>query len=322
MDELTATADNVSIVIPNYNGADLLPDTLAALSAQSVGGFEVLVVDNGSADSSVAWLRALDAGPRVLVLPKNRGFAGGANAGVAAVQRPLVAVLNSDARPDPDWLRNLLSEVARSPGDVWAWGSVLIAATGLVESAGDAWRGTSAYKLLRGCSVAELPTSTYEVFAPPGAAPLFRRDTFVELGGYDEQFFLYYEDVDLAWRARLQGFRAVLVPTAQVVHLGGVSSRDREARAWFHIARNSLWCAVRCPPHVHPRALLRASRREFRTARERGVASAYLRGRAAGVLGLGRQLRRRRTLQAGRTVDVASLQSFLSRQQQCLDGAR
>jgi GT2 family glycosyltransferase len=316
---LDRRADDVSVVIPNFNGAGLLGETLGALAAQTVSGFRVLVVDNASSDDSLAVL-ARHPHVDVLRLPRNRGFAGGANAGLAAAVTPLVAVLNSDARPAPSWLAELLTVVGESPDDVWGWGSVLLHKDGTIESAGDAWRGTSAYKLLREQPVGALPHQPYEVFAPPGAAPLFRTDVVRQLGGYDETFFLYYEDIDLAWRARLLGHRAVLVPAARVTHLGGASSTGRQqaARAWFHIARNSLWCAVRCPPEVHPRALLRATRRELSTARERGVAGAYLRGRAAGVVGLPRQLRRRRALQAGRLVDTRALATFLATQEEHL----
>ena len=158
-----------------------------------------------------------------------------------------------------------------------------------------------------------LPGTPYEVFAPPGAAPLFRRDVFLALGGYDESFFLYYEDVDLAWRARLCGHRAVVVPGARVTHELGASSRP--FRAWFHISRNSLWCAVRNVPDLSARRLLAATRREWRAAGRRGVRWPYACGRVAGVAGLPRQLLVRRRVQASRTVDVAALQEFLERQE-------
>jgi GT2 family glycosyltransferase len=311
-------AADVTIVIPNFNGAHLLPETLDALLAQTVQGFSVLVVDNGSADASLELL-ATRPEVDVLALDRNQGFAGGVNAGVEAAATDLVAVLNSDARPAVDWLECLLAVATDSATDVWAWGSVLLHEDGTIESAGDAWRGTSAYKLLRERNVSELPTEPYEVFAPPGAAPLCRRAVMKELGGYDEEFFLYYEDVDLSWRARLLGYRAVLVPSARVVHLGGASSRDNVSRASFHIARNSLWCAVRCPPDVHPRALIRATRREYRFAREIGIGRSYFRGRVAGVLGLPAQLRRRREIQATRVVDLEALTAFLDRQEDLPD---
>ena len=305
-------ASDVTVVIPNYNGAALLPATLDALAVQAPGELEVLVVDNGSSDASLSVLAERDV--RVLALPRNTGFAGGANAGVRAAARPYVVVLNSDARPEPGWLDALLAAVPASPADVWAWGSVLVDDAGVVESAGDGWRhGTTAYKLLQGSPVTALPGRPYEVFAPPGAAPMFRRDVFQRLGGYDESFFLYYEDIDLAWRARLQGHRALLVPGARVRHLGGASGR--RFRTWFHISRNALWCGVRNPPELHPRLLLAATRREWAAAGRRGVRLPYALGRAAGVVGLPKQLAVRRRVQRARTVDPQALQAFLDRQE-------
>lgn len=306
-----AQARDVTVVVPNFNGAHLLVQTLDALVAQGEPELDVLVVDNGSTDGSRA---LLDSRPdvRVLALPTNTGFAGAANAGARATDRPWLVVLNSDARPQRGWLTALLAHVQQ--GDVWAWGSVLVDPHGAIESAGDGWRhGTTAYKLLQGRPVDELPARPYEVFSPPGAAPLFNRDVFVQLGGYDERFFLYYEDIDLAWRARLLGHRAVLVPAARVTHELGASSRP--FRTWFHIARNGLWCGVRNPPQLRPRLLLAATRREWRNAGRRGVRWPYFCGRAAGVAGLPRQLLVRRTLQATRTVDPAVLQAFLDRQE-------
>lgn len=305
------TAEQVTVVVPNYNGAHLLPDTLDALQAQQAPELDVLVVDNGSSDDSVAVLRQR-AGVRLLALARNRGFAGGANAGVAATQRPYVVVLNSDARPHPGWLAALLA--ALSDDDVWAWGSVLVDPHGVVESAGDGWRHrTTAYKLLQGRPLAAVPAEPYEVFAAPGAAPLFRREVFQRLGGYDESFFLYYEDIDLAWRARLAGHRAVVVPGARVTHELGASGRP--FRTWFHISRNSLWCAVRNEPDLRPRDLVRATRREWRNAGRRGVRRAYACGRIAGLCGLPRSLAARRQRQSARTVDLPALRAFLERQE-------
>ncbi len=304
--------EDVAVVIPNYQGERLLDATLDAVEAQHPG-LEVLVVDNASTDGS---LRLLERrGTTVLRLPRNTGFAGGANAGVAAVARPYVVVLNSDARPRPGWLAALLQSVGTSPPDVWAWGSVLVDDRDVVESAGDGWRhGTTAYKLLQGRQLSDVPRQPYEVFAAPGAAPLFRRDVFRSLGGYDESFFLYYEDIDLAWRARLRGHRALLVPGARVEHLLGASGRP--FRTWFHISRNSLWCAVRNPPRLHPRLIVRATRREWAAAGRREVRLPYALGRVAGAAGLPRQLAVRRRLQRTRTVDVTALEDFLARQEE------
>jgi len=311
--------DDVAVVIVNYNGEHLLPDCLAALAAQTRAPSAIVVADNGSQDGSLALLRAHHPGVRVLELGHNHGFAGGANRGVAATTAPWVCVLNSDATPAPDWLERLMA----APRDelAWALGSVLVsAATGRIESAGDQYdpRGF-AYKLMRDRSPAELPSSPYPVFAAPGAAPVFRRDVFNALGGYEERFFLYYEDVDLAFRAVLRGYHALLVPDARVVHRLGATTRSL-GRARFYVARNSIWCAVRCLPELRMRRLARRWATELWTNRPRRFVHMELFGRAAGLVGLSRTWRERSSIQAARSGSPEHVAGLL-RQPRAVDTA-
>ena len=300
----------VGVVIVNYNGEALLPECLAALAAQTLAPDEIVVADNGSRDGSLALLRAHHPHVRALALGCNLGFAGGANRGVRATTAPWVCVLNSDATPQPDWLAQLTA----APRDerTWALGSVLVsAATGRIESAGDQYSPAGyAYKLLRDRPLDELPAKPYPVFAAPGAAPVFRRDVFDALGGYEERFFLYYEDVDLAFRAVLAGWHALLVPSARVVHRLGATTRSR-ARARFYVARNSAWCAVRCLPETGPRSLARRWLLELRTNRPRRLAPVEVAGRLAAIAGLPRALRERRAIQAGRTATGRQVAALL-----------
>jgi GT2 family glycosyltransferase len=300
----------VAVVIVNYNGERLLPGTLAALAAQTLAPDEIVVADNGSRDGSLALLRARHPGVGVLALGRNLGFAGGANRGVRATSAPWVCVLNSDATPAPDWLAQLTA----APRDerTWSLGSVLVsAATGLIESAGDQYhRAGYAYKLLRERPLADLPAAPYRVFAAPGAAPVFRRDVFDELGGYEERFFLYYEDVDLAFRAVLAGYHALLVPAARVTHLLGATTRSL-ARGRFYVSRNSVWCAVRCLPDAAARPLMRRWALELRTNRPRRNAPVEIAGRLAALAGLPRVLRERRAIQAGRRAAPEQVDALL-----------
>lgn len=300
----------VAVVIVNYDGEQLLPACLAALAAQTLAPAEVVVADNGSRDGSLALLRAHHPHVRALELGRNHGFAGGANRGVRATSAPWVCVLNSDAAPQPGWLAALTA----APRDerTWALGSVLVsAASGLIESAGDAYAAEGyAHKLLRERPLEDLPAQPYRVFAAPGAAPVFRRRTFDLLGGYEERFFLYYEDVDLAFRAALAGYHALLVPSARVVHQLGATTRSM-ARLRFYVARNSMWCAVRCLPEVRARTLVRRWRAELRVNRPRRYAVAELAGRIAGIAGLPRALRERRAIQARRVATVDEIAALL-----------
>ncbi len=293
-------ADDVAVVIVNYDGEALLPDCLAALAAQTRAPAEIVVADNGSRDGSIALLRARHPHVRILELGRNHGFAGGANRGVAATSAPWVCVLNSDATPAPDWLATLTA--APRDARTWALGSVLVSArSGRIESAGDQYAAAGyAYKLLRDRPLEDLPAAPYPVFAAPGAAPVFRRDVFDALGGYEERFFLYYEDVDLAFRAVLAGYHALLVPGARVVHQLGATTRSR-ARGRFYVARNSVWCAVRCLPDLQPRVLARRWASELRTNRPRRLVPVELAGRAAAMVQLRQTWRERTTIQASRS---------------------
>ena len=290
--------ERVAVTIPNFNGAHFIGACIDALLAGDRVPDEVVVVDNASTDGSEIMLRERYPQVRVERLERNLGFAGGANHGVRATTAPLVAVLNSDAVVDRRWLAELLA--APRPAHVWAWGSVLVAEeTGRIESAGDQCSKLGlASKHLRDRPLEELPSEPFEVFAPPGAAPLFRRDVFDELGGYIDEFFMYYEDVDLSFRANLLGYRALLVPTARVTHALGKSGNL--ARSRYFIARNSTWCAVRNLPHIGPRTLLAHTQRGLRDARARGYVGPFVRGKAAAIAGLPGVLRDRRTIQRTR----------------------
>jgi GT2 family glycosyltransferase len=301
---------DVGVVVVNYDGERLLPACLAALRAQTLAPAQIVVADNGSRDGSLALLRAHHPDVRVLELGRNHGFAGGANRGVAATAAPWICVLNSDATPAPDWLATLTA-APRDP-QTWALGSVLVSArTGRIESAGDQYDPAGfAYKLLRDQPLSRLPREPYRVFAAPGAAPVFRRDVFERLGGYEERFFLYYEDVDLAFRALLAGYHALMVPSARVVHQLGATTRSH-ARARFYVARNSVWCAVRCLPETGPLRLSRRWLSELRTNRPRRLVPIELAGRAAGLAGLPRALHERRAIQDARVPGLDELDAYL-----------
>ncbi len=307
---MPAAGSGVAVVIVNFNGERLLPDCLAALAAQTLAPAQIVVADNGSKDGSVALLRAHHPHVDVLELGRNHGFAGGANRGVRATTAAWVCVLNSDATPAPDWLAQLTA--APRDARTWALGSVLVsAASGRIESAGDQYAPAGyAYKLLRDRPLAALPAEPYPVFAAPGAAPVFRRDVFDALGGYEERFFLYYEDVDLAFRAVLAGYHALLVPSARVTHRLGATTRSH-ARARFYVARNSVWCAVRCLPRTGRRSLARRWLVELRSNRPRRLVAVEVAGRVAGLAGMPRTLRERRAIQATRTAPLEQVEALL-----------
>lgn len=290
---MSPSARQVTVVIPNFDGLALLPRALDALDRQTHQPARVLVVDNASTDGSAEL--AEERGVEVVRRADNGGFGAAANEGLRRCTTPYLVVLNADARPEAGWLRALV-EGAPSGDDVWAWGSVLVSATtGLVESAGDFVRPTGqSGKHLGGATVAQLPGEPYEVLAPPGAAPMVRVDVVRELGGWFEPYFLYYEDLDLAMRARLAGYRAFMVPAARVEHDLAGSSGGRPP--WDHIARSSTWCTIRTNPSLTAAGFARLHVREYRIARRHGGAAPWARGKARAIPALPKRLAERRRL--------------------------
>jgi len=243
----------VSVLIVNYNAGPHLGDTVAALAAQTFADFEVIVIDNASTDGSVALARSRVAADRRFLFKMasaNLGFAAGNNLAAAMARNPWLALLNPDARPDVEWLERLIDAARRYPAVVMLGSTQIDAADPTrLDGAGDQyfalglpWRGGC------GWALTALPGEG-EVFSPCAAACLIRADAFRAADGFDERFFCYVDDVDLAFRLRLQGHTCIQVPTAVVTHAGGISSGGRgTAFARRHGTRNLIWCFVKCMP--------------------------------------------------------------------------
>jgi GT2 family glycosyltransferase len=273
----------VSVVIPNWNGRRWLGPCLEALRAQDRPAHEVIVVDNGSTDGSRAYLREAHPGVAVLELGVNTGFAHAANRGVQHAAGELVALVNTDVVLAPDWL----SRMARSLGDDPAAGAVACKIVSLddpssIYDAGDVLRRDGACEQ-RGRFMPDDGRwdRPGEVFGACAGAALYRRSVLRSLGGFDERYFAYLEDVDLALRIRLAGWRCRYEP-AVARHAGEGSSRQLTGGHHFLVARNTVvlvarWFPVRWLPYVVYRQLGWAwhARRERRLRLHlRGLAAA------------------------------------------------
>jgi GT2 family glycosyltransferase len=243
----------VSILVVNYNSGAHLGNALSGLAGQSFGNIEVIVIDNASSDGSFARARAAFGEDNRFVFlqaPSNLGFAAGNNFAAARARGRWLALLNADAVPARDWLEQLVAASRRHP-DVVMFGSTQIdsADARRLDGTGDhylasglPWRGG------HGRPARELPSEA-EVFAPCAAACLIRADAFHEANGFDERFFCYVEDIDMAFRLRLMGHSCVQVPAAVVRHVGAVSAPAHDkAFADRCGTRNLIWCFVKCMP--------------------------------------------------------------------------
>lgn len=238
----------ISVVIPTWKGRAWLPDCIASLRAQTLPQAEIIVVDNGSRDGSAGWLAAQDD-LRVITNPKNIGFAAAANQGFRAATAPFIALLNDDTRPDPRWLEALVQPMLADER-IGACASLLVFADrpATVQSAGIAMdRAAIAWDRLGGCPVAEAQQPG-EVFGASGGAALYRRAMLDEVGLFDERFFAYLEDVDLAWRARTAGWRCVYVPVALVYHVTSATSGEGSPFKKQLLGRNKVWLVAKNAP--------------------------------------------------------------------------
>ncbi len=310
--------ETFSVIIPNWNGAKFLPGCLNSLRAQTYRHFEVLVVDNASTDESVALIRRDYPEVQLITLPHNRGFAGAVNAGIAEAKGTLVALLNQDAEADPRWLEEI-ARVAQGHPEAGAVACkiMLFDQRDHFHSAGDSYR-LDGIPVNRG--VWQKDEGQYdietEVFAACGGAGAYRKCVLDEIGWFDEGFFMYCEDVDLAWRQQLAGWRTIYAPCAVAFH--HLSASGGGVIASYYTGRNTIYVIVKNVPgpllRKHWPAMLAAQLRISREALRawRGAAArARLRGQLAGLLTWPRLLGQRRTIQRSRRVPVAYLESLL-----------
>jgi GT2 family glycosyltransferase len=310
----------VAVVIVNANAGPLLARTLEALGRQTIPPARTIVIDNASVDGSADGLEKRFPGVEVVRSPKNLGFAAANNLAVEmASDCDWVALLNPDAFAEPAWLASLERAAAEHPGfDVLGSRLLMADEPHLLDGTGDiyhvsgmAWRRDHGKPVDRGAS------ATGEVFSACGAAALYRRTTFLEAGGFDESFFCYYEDTDLAFRLRLAGHRVLYVHDAVVHHVGSATSGRESEFTIFHAHRNCLWTFVKNMPApllwlYLPRHVV-ASLFWLGWFATRGRGRALARSKVAALRELPRVLAERRTIQARRVVGCRELRRTMAR---------
>ena len=239
----------VSVLIVDFNSGGRLRKCLKHLNNQNYKNFEVIIVNNGSANYSVKDFENLNINLEIIHADKNLGFAAGCNLAAKAANGKWLAFLNPDAYADEDWLKEFISATTRH-SDVQAFGSTQINADNskLIDGAGDVYHIFGiAYRGYFGWDTKHLPPES-EVFAPCCAAAFYSSETFNTLGGFDERFFCYGEDVDLGFRLRLSGAHCIQLSDAIVRHEGsGVTGRHSDFTI-YHGHRNRIWLAYKNTP--------------------------------------------------------------------------
>ena len=307
-----------SVVVPTYNGLRHMAGVLGALEQQTFSDNEVIVVDDASSDATAQWVAENHPWVRLIVNRRNTGFAASCNTGAAAARGRYVVLLNNDTEPAATWLAELARAIAAHPdAAIVASKLLLYDRRDTLHTTGD-MLGADGIPHNRG--VWEQDRGQYDaagaIFSGCGGASAYRKDVWQALGGFDEDFWMYLEDVDLGFRAQLLGCAAVFAPEARVYHR--LSQSGGDTLASYYVGRNTIWLIAKNMPRS---LLLRNAPQivgsQVRIALDalrswRGeAAQARLRGQWAGLRGLPRQLVKRRVIQPRRQIDDSALAKLL-----------
>lgn len=310
---------SVGVVIVNKNAGAYIARTLESLELQTVPPHRVVVVDNASDDGSLDGLDARFPHVEFVRSEENLGFAAGNNLAVGMCNDcEFVALLNPDAFPEPNWLETLLAAAAAHP-DCAFFGSRLLldADRETLDGTGDMYHVSGLAWRRDQFQPVTLERPQRESFSACAAAALYRRDAFVAAGGFDESFFCYYEDTDLAFRLRLAGHRGLHVPDAVAFHVGSATTGLISAFTIYHSMRNQLWTYVKNMPGpllwlYLPQHLL-VTGLSVMAYSSHGLGRAALAGKLDGVRGLPRVLAERRRIQAARVASAREMRGVMAR---------
>jgi GT2 family glycosyltransferase len=308
---------------------------LSSLAAQNFADFEVIVVDNGSTDGSIALLESSPLPIRLIRNTENKGFCGANNQGIDLARGKFVALLNNDAEADPGWLAALVDAIGRADGQPCG----MVASKILLFD--NRKRNDKVGHLIypdgqnRGRGSGEIDAGQYdelgETLWPDGCAALYSADMLRQIGGFDEDFFAYADDAELGLRGRIAGWRAVYAPKAVVYHRGGTTLGRYSARRLFLIERNRIWLVAKLFPlrmwpltpyyflrRVLAMALAHSNKQgeAFAATRQLGawaLIQCIAKANAAALLGLPRMVRKRSAISKFRKLSSVEIQALLQR---------
>jgi GT2 family glycosyltransferase len=308
----------VSIVIPNRDGATprdglvYLEMVLRTLEEQTFRDFDVTIVDNGSTDGSVQYLRERWPAVRIVELAENTGFPTAINRGVEASGGGYVALLNNDLELTPDWLELLVAELDRDARVGFVTGKIIrYDDRNVIEQAGHDFYTCGRFEP-RGLDSRD--TGQYDERAPTpivtAAAALYRREALDAAGGFDEGYFLYCEDGDACLRMLLRGYTGLYVPEPKAFHVRGGTVGAQSELPRFYLVRNALITLLKdMPGTVLVRSLPKIALYhwgQLAGARREGFARTVLRAYGSFLRMVPGTLRKRRVIQRARNLEPAA----------------
>lgn len=284
----------VSIIIPNYNGEKFMKDCLESLKKQTYDDFDVILVDNASSDNSIAVAEEIYPDIKVIRLDNNYGFSRAVNEGIKATHAKYVILLNNDTESDPYFVEKLVEGIEKSPG-IFSCASKMIQFNNreLIDSAGD-------YYTIIGCTFTrgynkktQIFNKDVLIFSSCAGAAIYRRKVFEKIGYFDELHFAYLEDVDVAYRAKINGYVNKYIADAVVYHVGSGSSGSRHNEFKVRLAaRNNVYLNYKNMPIVqlvinYP-FILAGKIMKLVFMWRKGLAKVYVKGIVEGYKTLGR----------------------------------
>ena len=235
--------EKVTVIIPNYNGKQFMEKCMEGLRAQTEQAFRVLLVDNGSTDGSLSFVRERYPELEILALQENYGFSRAVNEGIRAAKTPYVILLNNDTKVCPGYVEAMVRTLDENPRAFSVSAKMIqMYHPELIDDAGDQYTVLGwAFQRGVGHSV-----NRYErparVFSACAGAAAYRRQVFEEIGYFDEKHFAYLEDLDVGYRARIHGWQNLYCPEARVEHVGSGTSGSKYNEFKVRLAaRNSIY---------------------------------------------------------------------------------
>lgn len=309
----------ISVIIPNWNGKKFLKTCLDSLRKQTYQDIEIILVDNGSKDGSVLFTKENFPEVRILQFKENRGFSVAVNAGIRISKGEYIALLNNDTETDPNWLYELKKaldthqEVGLCASKLLFWDR-----RNVINSAGDSV-SVSGYASNIGFNQLDCERYNQErkIFGACAAAAIYRKEMLNQIGLFDEDYFSYYEDVDLDLRAQLRGYQCLYVPKAIVFHRTSGTTKRGSDLVIFHTERNVLFNLIKDIP------LFFLLRFPFKIAHQsfyklllcffRGQLPIWVDAKISAIPDLFKMFKKRREIQRNRTVSHKYLLSLFKR---------
>lgn len=308
----------VAVIVPNYNGAKFIRPCLDSIQNQSIA-CDIILVDNASADNSLEIIKSNYPNVQVVINTSNLGFAGGVNSGIRhaiAKHYDFIVLLNNDAVADKQWIEYLLEEITSSNSVGIVASKMIDAGQKLLDSTGEEFTSWGlCYPRGRSESVIGHYDGRTTIFAASGGASMYKAEMFKEIGIFDEDYFAYYEDVDISFRAQLAGWQIRFAPKAIVYHKIGATSGKIKGFTTYQTMKNYPFLVIknvptRLLPEILPRFILAYFSFYF-SAVGRGQILPATKGLLVSLLFLPKKIIQRYNIQRNRKVSTNYIDSMI-----------